>query len=100
MLQPTKRELQVRINALRHKLTEGMNGEECAMKTIEECLDRAQKMVCVAEWLAAEFCGLKGDTNGGNEIIDAAGRQAKESNTTRLGGNGGNDNRQLPQSDC
>ena len=71
MLQPTKRELQDRINALRNKLIEGMNGEECALKTIEECLERAQKMVSVAEWLAAEFCGEKGNTNGGNEIIKA-----------------------------
>lgn len=91
MRQPAKRELQDRITALRHRLTEGMNGEECALKTIEECLDRAQKMVSVAEWLAAEFCGQKGDTNGGDENADAAGRQAKESNTTRLGGDGGND---------
>lgn len=92
MRQPTKRELQDRITALHHRLTEGMNGEECALKTIEECLDRAQKMVSVAEWLAAELCGQKGDTSGGDEIADAAGRQAEESNTARLGGDGGNDN--------
>lgn len=69
-----------------------MNGDECALKTIEECLDRAQKMVSVAEWLAAEFCGQKGETSGGNETTDAAERQAEESDTTRLGGDGGNDN--------
>lgn len=63
MLQPTKRELQDQINTLRNKLTAGMKGEECALKTIQECLERAQKMVTIAEWLAAEFGIEKGDTD-------------------------------------
>jgi hypothetical protein len=65
MLKPTKRELQDRINTLKLKLTEGMNGEDCALKTIDECLDRAQKMVTVAEWLTAEFCERKANENAG-----------------------------------
>lgn len=55
MNKPTKHELESRAQELQQRLAAGLTAEEHVQKTIEEMLDRANKLLTAAEWLSKEF---------------------------------------------